>query len=49
MSLHSPYKTMLLDTVQDLKRALAENDQDHVKILFDRLEKQIINRNRGYV
>lgn len=42
------YKTMLLETVRDLKQALAENDQDHVKILFDRLEKQIINKFKNY-
>lgn len=45
---YSPYKTRILETIEDIKKTLAENDQDHAKILFDRLEKQVINKYRGF-
>lgn len=38
------YKSMLYDTLQDIKRALADNDEQHLAILLERMEKQIINR-----
>lgn len=45
---YGSYKSMLMETVQDIKKAIAEGDHQHVGILFDRLEKQIANRYRGY-
>jgi len=45
---YSPYKTRILETIEDIKKALVENDQDHAKILFDRLEKQVINKYKGF-
>lgn len=44
----NPYKAMLLDTVQEIKKALLEKDEQHAQILFDLLEKQVANRYRGY-
>lgn len=40
----SSYKGMLYDTLQDIKQALADKDEQHLAILLDRMEKQIINR-----
>ena len=42
----SRYKERLISSLEDLKRALEEDDQTHVRILFERLERDILNRDR---
>jgi len=39
----SDYKYNLITTVEELKKAIKENDESHMQVLFDRLEKQLIN------
>jgi hypothetical protein len=41
---YSLYKSMLLETLDDIKKSIADNDKQHLAILLDRMEKQIINR-----
>jgi hypothetical protein len=38
----SDYKYNLITTVEELKKAIKENDESHMQVLFDRLEKQLI-------
>jgi len=38
------YKYILLTTIEELKKAIKENDESHMQVLFDRLEKQVINQ-----
>jgi len=40
----TPYQQRLFDTLNDIKRAIADDDKQHLAILFDRIEKEIINR-----
>lgn len=40
----SDYKYNLIITIEELKKAIKENDESHMQVLFDRLEKQVINR-----
>ena len=40
----SEYKTNLLETVKELKKAIKEEDKVHEQILWDRLERQILGR-----
>lgn len=40
----SDYKYNLLMTIKELKKAIKENDQSHIQVLFDRLEKDVINQ-----
>jgi hypothetical protein len=41
----SDYKSRILSTILDLEKAVEEGDKQHTQILFDRLEKQVLNRN----
>lgn len=40
----SEYKSNLLETVKELKKALKEQDKQHEQILWERLERQILGR-----
>lgn len=40
----SDYKYNLVELLKELKKAIKENDQSHTQVLFDRLEKQVINQ-----
>lgn len=45
---YGSYKSMLADTLQDIKQAIADGDKQHLDVLLDRMEKQIVNRFKGY-
>lgn len=38
----SDYKYNLLTTIEELKKAIKENDESHMQVLFDRLEKRVL-------
>lgn len=40
----SDYKRRLIQTMNDLKKAIKEDDQMHIQILWDRLERQIMGK-----
>ena len=42
----SEYKERLITTLEDLKRALKEDDKVYVQILLELLERDIINKYR---
>jgi hypothetical protein len=39
----SDYKYNLITTIEELRKAIKENDESHMQVLFDRLEKRVIN------
>lgn len=45
---YATYKLMLMDTLGQIKVAMAEGDKQHLDILLDRMEKQITNKFKGY-
>lgn len=40
----SDYKRKLIQTMNDLKKAINEDDQMHIQVLWDRLERQIMGK-----
>lgn len=40
----SDYKRRLIQTMNDLKKAIKEEDHQHIRVLWDRLEKQIMGK-----
>jgi hypothetical protein len=40
----SDYKSRILSTILDLEKTVEEGDKQHTQILFERLEKQVLNR-----
>lgn len=40
----SDYKRRLIQTMNDIKKAIKEDDQQHLTILWDRLEMQIMGK-----
>ena len=40
----SDYKRRLIQTMNDIKKAIKEDDQQHLQVLWDRLERQILGR-----
>lgn len=40
----SDYKRRLIQTMNDIKKAIKEDDQQHLVVLWDRLEKQIMGK-----
>lgn len=40
----SDYKRRLLQTMEDLKKAIKEGDTQHTQVLWDRLEMQIVGK-----
>lgn len=40
----SDYKYNLIQTIKELRKAVKENDESHMQVLFDRLEKDVINQ-----
>lgn len=39
----SDYKYKLITTIEELKKAIKENDESHMQVLFDRLEKRVLD------
>ena len=44
----SDYKRNLFQTIAELKKAIAEKDDMHIQVLWDRLEKQVMGKSRYY-
>lgn len=42
------YESMLLHTLEEINKAIAEGDKQHLDILLERMEKQIRNKFEGY-
>ena len=42
----SDYKYNLVTTLEELKKAIKEKDEQHMQVLLDRLEKRIIGNSR---
>jgi hypothetical protein len=42
----SDYKYKLVTTLEELKKAIKEKDEQHMEVLFDRLEKRILGNSR---
>lgn len=42
----SDYKYNLVTTLEELKKAIKEKDEQHMEVLLDRLEKRILGNSR---